>query len=69
MADENIAMTRHVAVHCGSLHAQLETVVKASSAALLPGGGGKEPTIISPGQYARRFRRALGRYFVVAPTT
>ena len=46
---------------------QLETVVKSSSAALLPGGGGKEPTIVSPLQYARRFRRAVARYFVVVP--
>ena len=42
-------------------------MVKASSAALLPGGSGKEPTIVSPGQYARRFRRAIARYFTVVP--
>ena len=48
---------------------QLETVVKASGAALLAGGGGgKEPTIVGPAIYARRFRRAVARYFTVVPS-
>ncbi|KAJ1650434.1 Mitochondrial distribution and morphology protein 12 [Dispira simplex] len=31
------------------------------------GGGGKQPTIISPKQYKQRFRNAMGRYFTVVP--
>lgn len=43
---------------------QLETWVK--SAGIL-GGNGKEPTIISPKQYCRRFRGAISSYFTVVP--
>lgn len=43
---------------------QLETWVKSSG---ILGGGGKEPTIISPKQYMRRFRAAIGGYFTVVP--
>ncbi|CAG8601782.1 6300_t:CDS:2, partial [Paraglomus occultum] len=31
------------------------------------GGGGKEPTIVSPRQYKRRFREAMDRYFLMVP--
>ena len=31
------------------------------------GGGGKEPTIISPKQYKVRFREAMERYFLMVP--
>ena len=44
---------------------QLETWVK--SAGILGGGAGREPTIISPKQYCRRFRAAIGSYFTVVP--
>lgn len=43
---------------------QLETWVKASG---ILGGSGKEPTIISPKQYMRRFRAAIPGYFTVVP--
>jgi len=43
---------------------QLETWVKGSG---ILGGGGKEPTIISPKQYMRRFRTAIMSYFTVVP--
>lgn len=43
---------------------QLETWVKASG---ILGGGGKDPTIISPKQYAKRFRSAIKSYFTVVP--
>jgi 1-phosphatidylinositol-3-phosphate 5-kinase len=48
---------------------QLETYVKSSSAVLALGGGSgsTQPTIISPKQYARRFRKAMRSYFVVIP--
>lgn len=41
---------------------QLETYVKASG---VLGGAGREPTVISPNQYKKRFRRAMSRYFVM----
>ena len=31
------------------------------------GGNGKEPTIISPKQYMRRFRAAMQQYFTAVP--
>ena len=43
---------------------QLETYVKASG---VLGGSGKEPTVISPNQYKKRFRKAMSRYFVMVP--
>jgi 1-phosphatidylinositol-3-phosphate 5-kinase len=43
---------------------QVESWVKKSG---LLGGAGKEPTIISPLQYARRFREAMLSYFTVVP--
>jgi hypothetical protein len=43
---------------------QVESWVKKSG---LLGGAGKEPTIISPQQYARRFRIAMLSYFTVVP--
>jgi len=43
---------------------QLETWVKASG---ILGGNGKEPTIVSPRQYMRRFRAAISSYFTVVP--
>jgi len=43
---------------------QVESWVKKSG---LLGGAGKEPTIISPQQYARRFRTAVLSYFTVVP--
>ncbi|KAL4529056.1 hypothetical protein Ndes2437A_g03576 [Nannochloris sp. 'desiccata'] len=43
---------------------QVESWVKKSG---LLGGAGKEPTIISPQQYARRFRAAMLSYFTVVP--
>jgi hypothetical protein len=43
---------------------QLETWVKASG---ILGGSGKEPTIVSPKQYMRRFRAAISSYFTVVP--
>lgn len=43
---------------------QLETWVKSSG---ILGGNGKEPTIISPRQYCRRFRAAMAGYFTVVP--
>ena len=44
---------------------QLETYVKASG---VLGGAGREPTVISPNLYKKRFRRAMSRYFVMVPT-
>ena len=44
---------------------QLETYVKSSG--VLGGGAGREPTVISPNQYKKRFRRAVSRYFVIVP--
>eukprot|EP00878_Enallax_costatus_P009679 GHUV01010111.1.p1 GENE.GHUV01010111.1~~GHUV01010111.1.p1 ORF type:complete len:168 (+),score=51.26 GHUV01010111.1:301-804(+) len=43
---------------------QLETWVKSSG---ILGGNGKEPTIVSPKQYMRRFRTAISSYFTVVP--
>jgi len=43
---------------------QLETYVKQSG---VFGGGGKEPTIVSPKQYKKRFCKAMNRYFVLVP--
>eukprot|EP00201_Polytomella_parva_P022764 CAMPEP_0175038746 /NCGR_PEP_ID=MMETSP0052_2-20121109/56_1 /TAXON_ID=51329 ORGANISM="Polytomella parva, Strain SAG 63-3" /NCGR_SAMPLE_ID=MMETSP0052_2 /ASSEMBLY_ACC=CAM_ASM_000194 /LENGTH=159 /DNA_ID=CAMNT_0016300235 /DNA_START=78 /DNA_END=557 /DNA_ORIENTATION=+ len=43
---------------------QLETWVKSSG---MLGGNGKEPTIISPKQYMRRFRVAMQQYFTAVP--
>ena len=45
---------------------QLETWVKSSG---MLGGGGKEPTIISPKQYCRRFRMAMLSYFTLVPAS
>lgn len=45
---------------------QLETWVKSSG---ILGGNGKEPTIISPKQYMRRFRAAMTSYFTVVPNS
>ncbi|KAI8367667.1 uncharacterized protein BYT42DRAFT_618085 [Radiomyces spectabilis] len=43
---------------------KLESWVKESG---ILGGGGKEPTIISPRQYRLRFREAMDRYFFTVP--
>ena len=43
---------------------KLESWVKEAG---LLGGGGKEPTIVSPRQYKSRFREAMERYFLLAP--
>lgn len=43
---------------------QLETWVKSSG---MLGGNGKEPTIVSPKQYMRRFRAAMQTYFTAVP--
>ncbi|KAI9319827.1 hypothetical protein BX666DRAFT_1916690 [Dichotomocladium elegans] len=43
---------------------KLESWVKESG---ILGGGGKEPTIISPKQYRLRFREAMDRYFLMMP--
>ncbi|KAG2221193.1 hypothetical protein INT45_000233, partial [Circinella minor] len=43
---------------------KLESWVKESG---ILGGGGKEPTIISPKQYRLRFREAMDRYFLMVP--
>ncbi|KAG0172341.1 1-phosphatidylinositol-3-phosphate 5-kinase [Apophysomyces sp. BC1015] len=43
---------------------KLESWVKESG---ILGGGGKEPTIISPKQYRIRFREAMDRYFLMVP--
>ncbi|KAI9091886.1 hypothetical protein DFS34DRAFT_634485 [Phlyctochytrium arcticum] len=43
---------------------KLESWVKESA---FLGGGGKEPTIISPRQYKNRFREAMERYFLMVP--
>ena len=44
---------------------QLESYVKFTG--VLGGGVAAEPTVISPVQYRRRFRKAMARYFVVVP--
>jgi 1-phosphatidylinositol-3-phosphate 5-kinase len=43
---------------------QIESWVKSSG---LLGGAGKEPTIVSPRQYARRFQQAVLSYLTVVP--
>ena len=43
---------------------QLGTWVK--SAGIL-GGAGKVPTVVSPREYMKRFRAAIGRYFTEVP--
>ncbi|KAK9768053.1 Mitochondrial distribution and morphology protein 12 [Basidiobolus ranarum] len=43
---------------------KLESWVKESG---ILGGGGKEPTIVSPRQYKVRFREAMERYFLMVP--
>lgn len=43
---------------------KLESWVKENG---LLGGGGKEPTIVTPRQYKRRFREAMERYFMMVP--
>eukprot|EP00163_Fabomonas_tropica_P016763 TRINITY_DN29903_c0_g1_i1.p1 TRINITY_DN29903_c0_g1~~TRINITY_DN29903_c0_g1_i1.p1 ORF type:complete len:247 (-),score=67.46 TRINITY_DN29903_c0_g1_i1:32-736(-) len=43
---------------------QLETWVKSSG---LLGGKGKDPTVISPVQYKKRFREAMDKYFMMVP--
>lgn len=43
---------------------QFEHLVKSSG---IMGGGGKDPTIISPKQYAARFREAMMSYFLLMP--
>ena len=45
---------------------QLETYVKYAGV-LGEGGIGREPTVIGPERYARRFRNAVARYFVAMP--
>ncbi|MCJ1240365.1 hypothetical protein MMC14_008367 [Varicellaria rhodocarpa] len=45
---------------------QLETWVKSS---VMLGGARKEPTVISPKQYCRRFRVAISSYFVSVPSS
>ena len=42
----------------------MESWVKESG---ILGGGGKEPTIVSPKQYKTRFREAMDRYFLLVP--
>jgi hypothetical protein len=42
----------------------LESWVKES---VFLGGGGKEPTIVSPRLYRVRFRAAMERYFLMVP--
>eukprot|EP00887_Chlorella_sp_A99_P005551 scaffold1.g5551.t1 len=44
---------------------QVETWVKKSG---ILGGAGKDPTVISPKQYCRRFRAAMASYFTVVPS-
>ncbi|CAG8470457.1 8558_t:CDS:10 [Ambispora gerdemannii] len=43
---------------------KLESWVKETG---ILGGGGKEPTIVSPRQYKHRFREAMDRYFLMVP--
>ena len=43
---------------------KLENWVKETG---ILGGGGKEPTIVSPLQYKARFREAMERYFLMVP--
>nr|BAD36309.1 putative phosphatidylinositol 3,5-kinase [Oryza sativa Japonica Group] len=44
---------------------QLETWVKASG--ILGGSKNEAPTVISPVQYKKRFRKAMSRYFLAVP--
>ena len=44
---------------------QLESYVKSAGGL---GAGEREPTVVSPDQYKKRFRRAIGRYFVAVPS-
>lgn len=44
---------------------QLETWVKASG--ILGGPKNEAPTVISPIQYKKRFRKAMSRYFLAVP--
>ena len=44
---------------------QLETWVKASG--ILGGPKNESPTVISPIQYKKRFRKAMSRYFLAVP--
>ena len=44
---------------------QVETWVKKSG---ILGGAGKDPTVISPKQYCRRFRVAMSGYVTVVPS-
>jgi 1-phosphatidylinositol-3-phosphate 5-kinase len=43
---------------------KLESWVKESG---ILGGGGKEPTIVTPKTYRIRFREAMERYFLMVP--
>lgn len=43
---------------------KLESWVKETG---LLGGGGSEPTIVTPRQYKNRFREAMDRYFLMVP--
>lgn len=43
---------------------KLESWVKESG---LLGGGGREPTIVSPKQYKMRFRESMEKYFLTVP--
>jgi 1-phosphatidylinositol-3-phosphate 5-kinase len=43
---------------------KLESWVKETG---IFGGGGREPTIVSPKQYKVRFREAMERYFLMVP--
>ena len=43
---------------------KLESWVKETG---LLGGGGKEPTIVTPKQYKNRFREAMEKYFLMVP--
>lgn len=43
---------------------KLESWVKETG---ILGGGGREPTIVSPKQYKVRFREAMERYFLMVP--
>jgi 1-phosphatidylinositol-3-phosphate 5-kinase len=44
---------------------QLETWVKTSG--ILGGPKNESPTVISPVQYKRRFRKAMSKYFLAVP--
>ena len=69
----SVALCFHILSWCrqGSVRAwlqytwdkQLETWVKSTGIL----AGGKEPTVISPKQYLRRFRAAMSSYFTLVP--